>query len=49
MAPKDFSPWALLIFALPIGVVIYFRQRWFSESFPPGWSPSPHLYFFLVL
>ncbi len=32
MAPKDFSPWALLIFALPIGVVIYFRQRWFSEG-----------------
>ncbi len=49
MTLKDFSPWALLISALPIGVVSYFRRRWFLEPFPPGWSPSPHLYFFLVL
>ncbi len=30
MAPKAFSPWDLLLFALPLSFIIFFRERWFS-------------------
>lgn len=30
MAPKDFSPIDLLIFAFPLAVVVFFRERWFA-------------------
>jgi len=30
MAPQSFSSGALLLFALPVGVIVIFRARWFS-------------------
>ncbi|OAQ21220.1 ABC transporter permease [Thermosulfurimonas dismutans] len=30
MTPKIFSPWALLLFGIPIGLIVFFREKWFS-------------------
>ncbi len=30
MAPKAFSPWDLLLFALPLSFIVFFRERWFG-------------------